>query len=100
MSCNIYITPAAINDIDEAVNYYNEKVTDLGFKFADDVDDNFTAIAQNPNAFTERYNNVRDKLLRRFPYLILYKTNHNTQNIEVIRLFNTYQNPYWGKASV
>jgi len=96
MPYKIYITPAAIDDIDEAVNYYNAKVADLGFKFADDVEDNLAAIAEHPNAFTERYNNVRGKLLKRFPYLILYNVNHVIQNIEVIRLFNTYQNPFWG----
>lgn len=72
MGCTIYITPSAINDIQEALEYYNTKVTDLGFKFADDVDDNLRGIAQNPYTFAERYKNVRGKLLKRFPYLILF----------------------------
>ncbi len=96
MSYTIYITPAAINDIEATVNYYNDKAPGLGLRFADDVDNDFSAIALNPDAFAERYKNVRGKLLRKFPYLILYKINHFTQRIEVIRLFNAYQNPFWG----
>ncbi len=94
MACTVYMTPSAINDIEEALKYYNTKVTDLGFKFADEVDDNLESIAQNPYAFAERYKNVRGKLVKRFPYLILYKINDTTTVIEVIRVFNTYQNPY------
>lgn len=45
MACTVYITPSAINDIEEAFKYYNTKVTDLGFKFADEVDDNLESIA-------------------------------------------------------
>lgn len=96
MAHTVHITLSAINDIEEAFNYYNSKVSDLGFKFIDDVDDNLKSIAQNPYAFAERYKNVRGKSLKRFPYLILYKINDAVQSIEVIRLFNMYQNPYWG----
>ena len=95
MAYIIYITPTALNDIEEAINYYNSKATNLGFKFADDVENNFLVIAQHPNAFAERYKGVRGKLLKRFPYLILYNANHQLQQVEVLRLFNTYQNPYW-----
>ena len=91
----IYITPPALIDIDEAVSYYNDKSFGLGFMFVDEVDANFTSIMHNPDAFAERYKTVRGKLLRRFPYLILYRTNHINKSIEVIRVFNTYQNPYW-----
>lgn len=96
MTYAIYISPAALNDISDAVIYYNGKVENLGFRFTDDVEENFEIIATHPKAFTERYKNVRGKLLRRFPFLILYTINENLQRVEVLRLFNTYQNPYWG----
>jgi mRNA-degrading endonuclease RelE of RelBE toxin-antitoxin system len=94
MAYTIYITTSAINNIEEAVKYYTSKVSDLGFKFTDDVDNNLQSIAQNPYAFAERYKSVRDKLLKTFPYLILYKINSTALSVEVLRLFNTYQNPF------
>jgi plasmid stabilization system protein ParE len=96
MTYTIYISPAALNDISDAVNYYNSKIENLGFRFTDDVDENFGIIAKQPKAFSERYKTVRGKLLKRFPFLIIYKLNEGLQHIEVLRLFNTYQNPYWG----
>jgi toxin ParE1/3/4 len=95
MAYTVYITPSAINDIEEALEYYNDKVTNMGFRFTDDVDNNLQSIAQNPHAFAKRYKNVRGKLLNKFPYLILYQINEPISGIEIIRLFNTYQNPYW-----
>jgi len=83
-------------DMDETVAYYNSKNDGLGYRFADEVHDNFASIAQNPDAFAERYKNVRGKLLKKFPYLILYRVNHANQSVEIIRLFNMWQNPYWG----
>lgn len=95
MAYTIYITPTALNDIDSAVNYYNDKVADLGFRFADEIDNSLQAIALQPNAYTERYRDVRGKLVKKFPYLILFRINTVIQNVEVVRIFNTSQNPYW-----
>jgi len=91
----VYITPPAIDDIDDGVNYYNKKSEYLGFKFADEIDVAFKSISKNPFAFGVRYRDVRGKLLKKFPYLILYRVNDEMITIEVLRIFNTYQNPYW-----
>lgn len=95
MHYRIYITPTALIDLDEAITYYNGKSDGLGYRFSDEVHENFAAIAQHPEAFAERYKNVRGKLVKKFPYLILYRVNHSVQSVEVIRIFNTWQNPYW-----
>ena len=68
----------------------------MGFKFTDDVDNHLQNIAQNPYTFAKCYRNVRDKLLKEFPYFILHKISDWVSGIEVIQLFNAYQNPYWG----
>ena len=41
MSYTIFISPNAIRDLQAAVDYYNEKSENLGFRFADLVDDYF-----------------------------------------------------------
>jgi hypothetical protein len=48
-----------------------------------------------PKAYSIRYKNVRGKLLKRFPFLILYTESEELSSIEVLRIFNTYQNQYW-----
>lgn len=84
MVYEIFITPAALSDIAQAVEYYNTKVEDLGYKFADDLENNFQIISFNPKAFSVRYRNVRGKLLKRFPFIILYIDNEESKKIEVI----------------
>lgn len=95
MTYEISITPAALTDISAGVDYYNTKAKDLGYKFADDLENSFRIISLNPRAFTIRYKNVRGKLLKKFPFLILYTENEKVKSIEVLRIFNTYQNQFW-----
>jgi hypothetical protein len=41
------LTPAAVEDIKEGLDYYNTLATDLGFRFAAEVDNSLQAIAKN-----------------------------------------------------
>jgi len=38
MIYRINITPSALNDIQDGLEYYNSKAANLGFRFADEVD--------------------------------------------------------------
>ena len=91
----ILITPTALLDISEAFEYYNSKAKDLGYKFTDDVDNNLRIISLMPKAYSIRYKKVRGKLLKKFPFLILYIESEKLKSIEILRIFNTYQNQYW-----
>ena len=95
MTYNILITPTALLDISEAIDYYNTKAHNLGYKFADDLENNLRQIAVMPKAYSIRYKNVRGKLLKKFPFLILYAEREDLNSVEVLRVFNTYQNQYW-----
>jgi len=52
-------------------------------------------IAAMPTAYGYRYKNVRGKQLRKFPYLIFFLINDSNHSIEVLRIFNAYQDPFW-----
>lgn len=45
MPYTVYITPTAIEDIEEALKYYNSKVNNLGFKFTKNVENNLYSIS-------------------------------------------------------
>ena len=49
MPYTVCITPTAINDIDAAIEYYNALAADLGYRFADVIDEYFERIADAPN---------------------------------------------------
>jgi len=93
MPYSIFITPAASDDIAVAIEYYNALSSDLGYRFADLVAIYFDRIAAVPTASAIRYKNVRCKPLKRFPYLITYTIDETKQSINILRVFNTYQEP-------
>jgi mRNA-degrading endonuclease RelE of RelBE toxin-antitoxin system len=95
MRYEILITPTAIRDIASAVKYYNLKVKDLGYKFADEIDNCIREIAIMPKAYSIKYQKIRGRSLKKFPFLILYNINESASCIEIVRVFNTYQNQYW-----
>ena len=70
MIYSIYLTPTAINDIQDGLEFYNSHSANLGFRFADEVDDALQAIAIMPTTYSYRYKNVRGKQVKNF--LILF----------------------------
>jgi hypothetical protein len=93
MPYTILVTPTATEDIAVAIEYYNALAADLGYRFADLVAEYFDRIAELPTASAIRYKNVRCKPLKRFPYLITFTVNDATHSINILRVFNTYQEP-------
>ena len=66
------ITPTALNDIQEALDYYNTISPNLGYRIAEEIDTSISSISKMPLAYSFRYKNVRAKLLVKFPYLIFF----------------------------
>lgn len=95
MIYTVFISPAAQKDIQAAINYYNEKAENLGYRFADLVDDYFSRIALVPTASAIRYRNIRCKPMTTFPFLIMYTVDEDTKLINVLRIFNTWKEPEW-----
>ncbi|MEI9945038.1 MAG: type II toxin-antitoxin system RelE/ParE family toxin [Chitinophagaceae bacterium] len=89
------MTPTAIRDLQAAVDYYNEKAENLGYRFADLVDHYYNRIALSPAASSIRYKNIRCKPMATFPYLIMYTIDETSETITILRIFNTYLEPLW-----
>ena len=48
MPHTISLTPAAVEDIQAAMDYYNSRSENLGFRFTDEVDNALQSIAKYP----------------------------------------------------
>ncbi len=95
MPYKIFITPAAVADIEAAIAYYNEKATDLGYRFSALVEEYLAFIAAVPTAAAIKYKNIRCKPMATFPYLILFTLEEKNSTISILRIFNSYQKPLW-----
>jgi len=74
--------------------YYEQESRGLGVKFLDEIEGYIDAIIKNPNAGKRVRGQVRRRILRRFPYGILYSVNND--GIRVLAIMNLKRRPlYW-----
>jgi len=92
---NIYLTPAALADMAVATDYYNSKSDGLGKRMAGEVDATLDRIFVNPKIYSIRYRDIRAAKVATFPYLVFYKIKERNKSIQVLRIFNTHQQPFW-----
>lgn len=75
MSYNIVLTPDAVQNIDDAVDYYKKVVSAKVAKlFVEDYKKSFKDIL-NTKYFQIFFENFRGLPMKKFPYIILYTIN-------------------------
>ncbi|WP_017293233.1 type II toxin-antitoxin system RelE/ParE family toxin [Geminocystis herdmanii] len=72
MTYKVKVSEDAQLDLDEAYQWYESQVNQLGSEFIRIVDNNLALIQKNPFAYPVIHNNIRRKLLPRFPYGLFY----------------------------
>lgn len=97
MIFNVVIDPDVINDIQDAMNFYNEQEEGLGSKFENALNKHLITLRKNP-FFRIRYDDVRCLPMKKYPYMIHF-TVDNKNHIVIIRaIFHTSRNPdIWQK---
>ena len=63
----------AEEEFDMAASYYQEQSSGLGLDFISEVERTCTLISASPTAYTKIHNDIRWKLVRRFPFSVIYK---------------------------
>lgn len=89
----IDIEPEAFDDIQKAVDYYNQKQDGLGKHFFNMVDQHFDFLKKNYTTCDVRYDNIRCMKVRKFPYAIHYQILEQQKTVSIKAVFCTYQNP-------
>jgi hypothetical protein len=64
------LSPEAELDIDQAVKYYYSVSQDLGLDFINVINEYFTQIQQVPTASAIKYNQVRVRPVKVFPFTV------------------------------
>lgn len=96
MTYKIKISEEAELDLDDAYQWYESQVNQLGSELIRVVDQNLALIQQNPLAYPIIYNNVRRKLLPRFPYGLFYVIHDDI--IFILAFFHVKRDPQqWKK---
>ena len=92
MGFEVVIEPPALQDIQEALDYYDSKSPGLGYEFEAELD-HFFEVLENTQFFQVRYDETRCLPLKRFPYMIHYSLDEKNQTVIIRAIFNTSRNP-------
>lgn len=90
---NIIITPSAHLDEENAYQWYEGKLRGLGDEFLTSLEIAYRKIAENPDyfSFIDSKKEIRDYLLPRFPFLIVYRIKNNS--VEIITVHHAKKHP-------
>lgn len=90
---NIVILPAALNDIREAKDWYNEQQLGLGARFTKAVRAMVKRVAHYPHHYAVRYGQTRMAQLSVFPYLVHYYIDEAHASVAVIAILSASRDP-------
>ncbi len=80
-------------DIKAAVIWYNKTQNGLGTRFLKNVKEKINSVAENPEVFQIRYNDVKIAVIKTFPYTIHFQFNTQQNTILILGIFHTSKNP-------
>ena len=81
-------------ELNEAAAYYEFEKPGLGARFLKDVDACIESIVKHPQAGAITFEDVRRRLVRRFPYAVLYTI--KPEGVRILAIMNLKRRPlYW-----
>ncbi|NOX84588.1 MAG: type II toxin-antitoxin system RelE/ParE family toxin [Chlorobi bacterium] len=93
---SLSIRPAAKNDIQDIVDYYDNLSPKLTDNFLNELDTCIEDIRKMPKAYQKRFHEIRVIFLKRFPFGVFYKM--YGKKVVVIAVLHTSRNPeIWKK---
>ncbi len=89
----VIITPLAHLDEENAYVWYEEKLNGLGDEFLTALEYAYNKISQNPDyfSFIDSNKEIRDYLLPRFPFLIVFRIKNDI--VEIITIHHAKKHP-------
>ena len=91
VSLPVVLRPEAAAEFNEAFDWYEAQRAGFGPAFAAEVQTVFDGIAANPLRGRVTLADIRQAVVRRFPYCVFYRP--HADRIEVIAVFHTSRDP-------
>jgi toxin ParE1/3/4 len=91
----VNFSPMALDDIRQAIAYYEDLQKGLGAKFNERLLATLTAIRRNALFASVRYDDIRCAQIKKFPYMVHYHVN-NEKEVTVVSVYSSYKQPLWG----
>lgn len=92
----IEFLPIALNELNDAMDYYNLEFSGLGDRFKNEIQSALLRIVAFPNAWSLINTDIRKCILHKFPYSILYYAANDT--ILLLAIMHHHRHPdHWIK---
>ena len=92
MVYKIIISPRAVKEIENAIDYYALYSESASHNLIASITDYYKTLEINPH-FSIRYKNIRSLRIRRFPYSLFYVVNEKQKVIRILSCFHHKRNP-------
>jgi hypothetical protein len=89
----IKIDPEALADIHELGHWYESVQVGLGKRFHKITVSQINSLSKNPQMYAIRYHEIRCMIVRKFPCMVHFYINSETDTVEVLAVISTYRNP-------
>jgi hypothetical protein len=89
----IRIGAEPLNEIQEIINWYNDRKVGLGASFDRRIKLEIKRLKTNALFFEKRYGNMRCARVGKFPYLIHFEVIENENAINITSIKHTSRNP-------
>ena len=91
MKGDVVFHPDAEEEFKEAVLWYGNQQKGFEIEFARCIDDAIQKIKRNPGLYPIEFENYRKKVVRRFPFKIIYEISED--HIYILAVFHSRRNP-------
>lgn len=88
---DVVFHPGAEDELKEAILWYGNQQKGLDIEFVRCIDDAIQKIKRNPGIYPIEFENYRKKVVRRFPFKIIYEIMDD--HIYILAVFHSRRNP-------
>ena len=92
MAYRIIVSPRALKEIENSIDYYALYSTDTPVSFISALKEAYSTLEINP-FFRVRYINVRALKIKKFPHSLYFVINKDKNIVKIISCFHNKRNP-------
>ncbi|MGI0107716.1 type II toxin-antitoxin system RelE/ParE family toxin [Salinimicrobium sp. WS361] len=93
MAYKTKIHPIVRHDLEAAKKWYSERKEELGEEFKCEVNKEIDSIGKSPLQYPRKYKELRQSMIRRFPYSIFFLVEEEKNQIIIIGVLHSSRNP-------
>jgi len=93
MKFAVVYNPDFFYDIAQAVDWYNGKQAGLGDRLFNNIKKQTAALSTSALLFAIKYDDIRCLSIKKFPYIVHYRVDEQSNTVRVEALFHSYRNP-------